>query len=236
MFPPCILINPLPTVPAGSGGNNQLGLLLPSIGSLSPPFVNTFTTYTTVVPDGADRITLIPTQGHAGQVITVNGRIVSSGTASGEINIPVGTSVITIKCNGGGADKTYTITVTRGSGSLRDAPNPSLFQFNWLNTTSTVYRTLTVGNHSDSDMILNFNAWTVKGFKWITAFPLIVAAGTTSKVVASYTPPLFALNIVGAQTLPFSVAQDHVAGTWSNDLFSGSMEARAKWQFTNTQP
>jgi alpha-tubulin suppressor-like RCC1 family protein len=90
------------------------GLTLNS-GTLSPTFVSGTKVYTASVPNATTSMTVTPTVTDATATIKVNGTTVASGTASGAIQLAVGTNTITIAVTAqdGTTISTYTVTVTR---------------------------------------------------------------------------------------------------------------------------
>ncbi len=82
-----------------------------SAGLLNPSFDPTVTTYSTMYI-GNTSVTITPTAA-AGATITVNGTTVTSGNASGAINLPTGNTTITVALTNSGSTTTYTITAHR---------------------------------------------------------------------------------------------------------------------------
>lgn len=110
----------------GTGGTGLTGILRSSAtlsglavssGTLSPAFSATTTSYQVAVPFATSSFTVTPTAATSGATITVNGATVPSGTASGPINLAVGTNTIAVVVTNpdGLATRTYTITVIRAS-------------------------------------------------------------------------------------------------------------------------
>lgn len=90
--------------------------LLPSSGTLSPAFSRVQVGYIATVPFSTDSITLTPTASYVTSVVTVNGLVVPSGSASGSIPLALGDeNVITIAvvAADGINSQTYTVRVTR---------------------------------------------------------------------------------------------------------------------------
>ena len=97
-----------------------LSALTISSGTLSPSFAKNTYTYTASVGYDVNSITVTPTaevptyQGF-NATITVNGAVVTSGTASAAIPLTVGTNTITVNVRSaiGGVIQVYTLTVAR---------------------------------------------------------------------------------------------------------------------------
>ncbi|MBI5030660.1 MAG: cadherin-like beta sandwich domain-containing protein [Chloroflexi bacterium] len=95
--------------------NADLSNLTLSSGTLNPAFTSGTTSYTASVANDVANITVTPTTADVNATVTVNGTPVTSGNASGAINLNVGANLITIiiTAQDGTATNTYTITVTR---------------------------------------------------------------------------------------------------------------------------
>ncbi len=91
-----------------------------SSASLSPGFTAANTTYTASVAYATTATTVTPTHEQANATIQVNGTAVTSGTASGSINLAVGDNTISVKgtAQDNTTTKTYNITVTRAAPQL----------------------------------------------------------------------------------------------------------------------
>ena len=96
--------------------------------SLSPTFASQTTSYTARVANGRGSITVTPTINESHATVTVNGITVTSGAASGNISLNIGSNTINVVVTAQDrtTSKTYSITVTRAAGSSGgDAPNGS---------------------------------------------------------------------------------------------------------------
>ncbi|KHJ37930.1 autotransporter-associated beta strand repeat [Pedobacter glucosidilyticus] len=95
--------------------NADLSALAISSGTLTPTFAANTTSYTASVSNATTSITVTPTRAETTATITVNGVAVTSGNASGAINLAVGSNTITtiVRAQDGTTTKTYTVTVTR---------------------------------------------------------------------------------------------------------------------------
>ncbi|OOQ57997.1 cadherin-like beta sandwich domain-containing protein [Mucilaginibacter pedocola] len=94
--------------------NNSLGGLTISAGTLSPAFDAGTFDYNATVPYSESSIRITPTAADATATITVNGSTVSSGSASGNVNLQVGDNTVTVVVKAAdGTEQTYTIIVKR---------------------------------------------------------------------------------------------------------------------------
>jgi hypothetical protein len=114
------------TVQSGSlSSNADLSNLVLSSGTLSPAFSAANTSYTASVGNGVSSITVTPTKAEANATIKVNGTAVSSGQASGAINLNVGSNTVTVQVTAqNGTTKNYTITITRAAAVNVSSNNP----------------------------------------------------------------------------------------------------------------
>ncbi|MEZ5278254.1 MAG: cadherin-like beta sandwich domain-containing protein [Opitutaceae bacterium] len=89
--------------------------LYPSFGFLSPAFSPATTTYTLNVPYFASEVTFQPTVAIEGATVTVNGESVDDGSSSSPISLAVGENTVNVVVTaaGGGATRTYSVTVIR---------------------------------------------------------------------------------------------------------------------------
>ena len=94
-----------------------------SSGTLSPAFSSATTLYTATVINSVSSITIVPTTAVTTSTVTVNGIAVTSGKASGEIALAVGSNSITIEVTAqdGVTTSIYTVNVTRDN-----VPNTNL--------------------------------------------------------------------------------------------------------------
>jgi len=107
------------TVTRAPSTNANLYTLGQSVGGLTPAFSSTTTSYTENVSNATATMTLKPVSGDANAAIKVNGTAVTSGTMTSPIALSVGANTITtiVTAQNGTTTKTYTLTVTRASGS-----------------------------------------------------------------------------------------------------------------------
>jgi len=107
------------TVTRAPSTNANLSTLGQSVGGLTPAFSSTTTSYTENVSNAITTMTLKPVSSDANAAIKVNGTAVTSGTMTSPIALSVGANTITtiVTAQNGTTTKTYTLTVTRASGS-----------------------------------------------------------------------------------------------------------------------
>jgi hypothetical protein len=103
---------------AASTDANLSGITLSS-GPLEQSFSPTTISYTASVPYSVSSITVTPTVNQSDATVKVNGVPVTSGTASGAINLNAGSNVITavVTAQDGTTTRTYTVNVTRAAAS-----------------------------------------------------------------------------------------------------------------------
>jgi len=121
---------------AESSNNADLSGLSLSSGSLSPSFGVNTTSYNAEVNYDVSSITVTATVAGSGATVAVNGTTVTSGTASGLINLNVdeNTTITTVvTADDGTTTKTYTVVVTRLEGLYTVTYNVGT-----VNTTGTV--------------------------------------------------------------------------------------------------
>ncbi len=135
------------TVTRAPSGNALLSViaLTPYSTLTNTGTVGGTTTYTTSVSNATTSVTVTPTAQDANATITVNGTTAASGTASGDIALAVGQTVINtaVTAQDGTTIHTYSITVTRaasGDASLNTiklSPYSSLFNTGTVSGTTT---------------------------------------------------------------------------------------------------
>jgi gliding motility-associated-like protein len=107
------------TVNRAKSSNANLSSIALSNGILSPVFNASTNNYTASVNNSVTSISLTPTAADATAALTVNGTIVNSGNASGNITLSVGDNIIktVVTAQDGATINTYTVTVTRAKSS-----------------------------------------------------------------------------------------------------------------------
>lgn len=105
----------------------SLSNLTISQGVLSPVFSSNTYTYTALVANNVTSLTVTPTVHEVSASVNVNGTTVSSGNASGDINLVVGANTVTliVTAQDGTTTLTYNIIVSRmaSSGSVNTSPS-----------------------------------------------------------------------------------------------------------------
>ncbi|CAI6081944.1 cadherin-like beta sandwich domain-containing protein [Cohnella sp. JJ-181] len=87
--------------------------------TLDPSFSSSVTDYAASVGYGVGSVTVTPTVAEAHATVTVNGNIVASGQASGQLHLSIGENEILILVTAqSGSTRTYAITVNRASAPL----------------------------------------------------------------------------------------------------------------------
>ena len=106
------------TATRAPSSNASLSALTISTGALSPGFATGPIAYSVSESSGTASVTIKPTTTSIVATVKVNGITVTSGTSSGSISLPPGTTNIPVEVTAqdGTTKKTYTIAVTRGSG------------------------------------------------------------------------------------------------------------------------
>ncbi|OAB34019.1 cadherin-like beta sandwich domain-containing protein [Paenibacillus glacialis] len=106
------------TVNRAANSNADLGSLTVSSGTLSPAFESGIVSYTSSVDNSVSSLIVTASTHDSNATMTVNGKSVVSGQASGAISLNVGNNPITIVVTAqNGTSKTYTVTVTRAANS-----------------------------------------------------------------------------------------------------------------------
>lgn len=99
-----------------ASNSNTLSALSVSAGVLNPVFSSTTNTYLFSVLNSVSSITVTPIAANSNSSIKVNGTTVSSGSASGNISLNVGSNTITILVTAqDNSTLTYTLTIIRST-------------------------------------------------------------------------------------------------------------------------
>ncbi|WP_158598138.1 MULTISPECIES: MBG domain-containing protein [unclassified Flavobacterium] len=107
--------------------NSGLTDLVINQGKLEPGFTEGNTAYTATVPNNVESITATPITDDSTATVTVNGKPVPSGTASGQIPLEVGKNEIkTVVTAEDGTTTTYTVVVTREEAAVIPSDNAGL--------------------------------------------------------------------------------------------------------------
>jgi hypothetical protein len=108
-----VTINDTSTTPSPTlSSDATLSALTISPGQLKPSFSPNTISYTASAPNGTSSVTVTPTRNESHATITVNGNLVTSGSASSAINLNTGSNTITVIVTAQDrTTKTYTIIV-----------------------------------------------------------------------------------------------------------------------------
>jgi gliding motility-associated-like protein len=187
-------------VTRAASSNANLADLAISSGTLSPSFAGGSISYTASVGNAVTDIMVTPTTSDATATVTVNGTITPSGSASTNIPLTVGSNTITtiVTAQDGTTTKTYTIIVTRNSGTGNAnlanlklssgtlSPNFSSGVISYAaivtNTTTSVTVTPTA---SDPAATITVNGAVTASGSASAGIPLSVGANTISVVVTA---------------------------------------------------
>jgi len=107
------------TVTRAPSASANLVAMGPSISGLTPGFSGAITSYTISAGNATASMTVKPVAADANATITVNGTALTPGAVSQPIELAVGSNTINVAvtAQNGTTSKTYTLTVTRASGS-----------------------------------------------------------------------------------------------------------------------
>ena len=238
----------LTAIPLASG--SMLASLALSTGTLSPTFASGTLSYAASVPNATTSITVNPTVADASATVTVNGMLVTSGSASDLIPLAVGPNTITtvVIPQDGVALTTYTITVTRististltglvlSTGILSPvfATDTTAYTANVPNTTTSITVTPTV---TDTTASVKVNGTTVTSGSASGAISLGSSAVNTLTVVVTaqdgFTSTTYTVTI---DNTPFGIWQKNTFTTiaaWSDPAISGDLASPAHDGITN---
>jgi hypothetical protein len=117
-------------VTRAASSNANLSALDISQGTLSPTFASGTNNYTADVANSITSLTVTPTVADSTAIVTVNGTIVTSGSAVGPISLNVGPNNITIlvAAQDGNTTRPYTIIVTRAASTNANLGGLSISQ------------------------------------------------------------------------------------------------------------
>ncbi|MFI5138431.1 MAG: cadherin-like beta sandwich domain-containing protein, partial [Sphingobacteriales bacterium] len=172
--------------------------------------------YTGIVDYATSSVTLTPTTTNPFATVTVNGTPVASGTASGSINLPPGSNIITLvsTAQDGVTVSTYTVTLTRSV--FLSGLTPGVGSLSPVFAGSTTAYTETVGKLTAG---ISLTPATIDPTAIITVNGTTVASGTASASI----PLAF-----GANTIPVVITSaDHLASTTYTATITRSISANA---------
>jgi len=154
-------------------------------GTLTPAFSPTVTSYSASVVNGVNSFTITPTTSDPGATVKVNGTVVASGTASGNILLSVGTHTVYTKVTAedGITSKIYALTITRAPSNNA---NLSLLKLSrgvlspvFTAATTSYTSTVTTGVTS-----VTITPTTVNAFATLTVNGTAVTSGSPSGAIA----------------------------------------------------
>ncbi|QYR21492.1 cadherin-like beta sandwich domain-containing protein [Paenibacillus sp. sptzw28] len=173
------------TVKRAASAIASLNNLALSQGTLSPAFGSGVTSYTAAVANSVSSVSVTPTVTDANATVKVNGTLVPSGSASGEIPLSIGDNPIdvTVTAQDGTTTKTYTVTVTRAPSNsagltdlaLSDGTLSPAFSMGATDYTSTV---------ANSVYSLTVTPTTADPNATVTVNGTLVNSGTASQAIS----------------------------------------------------
>lgn len=181
--------------------NANLSSLTTSTGTLSPAFVKTTTSYTMTVPNEVDKISVTPTVEQADATVkaglsTGTQVSVTSGTASPEFSLTVGSNIIQVPVTAqNGAVRTYQITVTR-----MGIPPPTPIGFTTAPARLGV--TLTWQAAPGANRYKIYRGTTAENLTLLTATPVsgTTYADNTAQIGTTYFYAIVAMEAAGAES------------------------------------
>jgi hypothetical protein len=107
------------TVVRALSSNANLAGLACSVGALAPAFSAGTLNYTVNGANGSTTATVTPIAADPGAIISVNGRLIASGSASGPFDLSVGTNVVSVVVTSedGSSTRMYKINLVRAGSS-----------------------------------------------------------------------------------------------------------------------
>jgi len=216
------------TVTRAPSGNANLASLQLSSGMLSPAFATAAKSYAATT--NATSVTVSPVTSDTTASVKVNGKTVTSGTASGAILLTVGTNTITtvVTAQDGITTNTYTITVTRLSNNANlanlkiNSGNVALspaFNYNTTGYTASVGNAITsikiTPATSDAHAMITVNGGAVMSGSQSGSQPLVVGLNTITTVVTAQD---------GTTTKTYTITITRAAGPIADPLAAVSVE------------
>jgi|GEM_PF-125238 len=172
------------TVNRASSTSSSLSNLVPSAGTLNPVFSSGTTSYTESVSNSTTGITFTPTASGPVSSITVNGTLVSSGSASGNITLNPGQNTVTIlvTAQDGVTTTTYSVLITRAGSNIASLSSlvPSAGSLNPVFASGTLSYTESVPNSTAS---ITLTPTTTSNVATITINGVSVSSGSASNPI-----------------------------------------------------
>ncbi|QGQ99556.1 M6 family metalloprotease domain-containing protein [Paenibacillus psychroresistens] len=229
--------------------NASLRSIILSQGTVNPKFSGAVTSYKAIVTDTTTSLTVTPTVAVEGSTITVNGTPVTSGNASGAINLSLGLNNINIHVTsqGGTVSNDYVITVNRSQGveatfitlSKRElnltltSPKTTLTaQFTPLTTTM---KTVTWSTYdSNVATVSNTGVITVVG-TGSTKIEAKSANGLTDAAIVNVTVPVTKVELNADESKVFLNVGDSDISLHAAVSPSGATNTKLIWTSSNTK-
>ncbi|MBV8388274.1 MAG: cadherin-like beta sandwich domain-containing protein [Mucilaginibacter sp.] len=227
-----------------------------SSGSLAPVFASSTTSYTTGVSNATTSITVTPTVTDPTATVTVNGKAVISGSASGAISLAIGPNTVTVvvTAQDGTTKDTYTVVVTRTASSTATLSNLTISSgtlapnFNTSVTSYAVSVPNAVGSvtvtptATDANATITVNGATVASGSPSGLIPLVVGSNVVNVVVTAQDGTIVTYTITVSRTPATSVvlanltiSSGSLAPNFSGTVFSyASAVANATTSLTVT--
>ena len=142
--------------------------------TLNPIFSSSTTSYTANANNTTSSITITPTTSDPNATVTINGSIVTSGTASSNIQLILGNNIITIivTAQDGISKQTYTLTITKTIGT-------QTITFNPLAATTFGVSDFSPGATVNSNLAINYSSSNTNVATIINNNIHVIAAGQT---------------------------------------------------------
>jgi hypothetical protein len=197
-----------------------------SAGAISPTFNATTTSYTLHVPNSTTSTTVTPTATDSHATIKVNNVAVTSGNASGSINLDIGDNTITtvVTAEDQTTTKSYTVTVTRAGVAQIAVEQPpgtdltsgtSQVDFGGVAPNTDNSRTFIIRNDGSADLTglnITFDGTNSADFSVTSAPTAPVAPGGNTSFTVKFAPAA-----AGARSAALHIASNDPA-TSSYDI------------------
>ncbi|WP_421663229.1 cadherin-like beta sandwich domain-containing protein [Lysinibacillus telephonicus] len=205
------------------GSKINLSNITLSSGTLSPKFSSDTTEYTAIVANSVTSVKVTPTVADSTASVTVNGLPISSGEASGDIQLNIGSNEITIVVTAQSGDtKTYNITITREANVNANLSNLTLssgtlspeFSSDTTEYTAIVVNSVTsvkmTPTAADSTATIKVNDITVKSGEASADIPLTVGENDIFIVITAQdnSTKTYLISITRVAPMTYTVTYD----------------------------